>query len=128
MLERDAPLPTAAVGRRSREGIRIALIGARSRDRAVAWEPVAPLFISGLKGLLDQQTSETGAIDEKVSLDSLAAVQRYRFDKAVFGSQPRVDDLALDALDACVFSIASKVCGVEASVEVKGVFEIGQGD
>src|SRR3546814_15303693 len=69
VLERDAPMPAAALRDRLRIGARRAGIFARHRDRAIAGEPVRPVLESGFERLLDQQAAKARAVAEELHAD-----------------------------------------------------------
>ena len=69
VLERNAPLPSRLARRRPRIGSE--RIGARAghRHRPVAGQPVAPVLVTGLQRLLDQQSAKARAVDEEIGRD-----------------------------------------------------------
>ena len=99
MLQRDLPAPTGFVRDRARVRYRGARRFNRHGYRAVAGQPVGPVLVAGLQGLLDQQAAEARAVDEQVAFDELAVFQ-HSGDEACFGILPDVTDLPLDALEA----------------------------
>ena len=58
------------------------------------------MLVARLQGVLDQQAAKSGAIDVKIRLDPLPAVEGQRVDESVFGLQRHGFDAALGALDA----------------------------
>ena len=125
VLQRDLPAPAGPV----RDG---AGIGNGGADRtgldgqgAVGWQPMAPILVSGLQGLLDQQTPEASAIDEQVALDDGAGLHDQRLDMAIGAALANAGDLALDAARAGRLGHAAQELAVEAGVEVVGVVQPG---
>jgi hypothetical protein len=94
---------------------------------AVAQQPLAPVFIAGVQGLLDQQAPETRAVDEQVAGHGRAAVQRDRLDEAVLAAQVDLDDLGVDASHAVLLGDLAHQPGEQAGVEVQGPVEHRQG-
>jgi hypothetical protein len=126
VLQRNAPLPAG----RARGGARIGRdrvhAFAGHGQRAVARQPVRPVLVAGLQGLLDQQPAEARAVDEQFAIDALAAFQRHRFDEAVVGALVHLADLAFDALHAALLRQFAQEARVQGGVEVVGVGDVGQ--
>ena len=64
MLQGNAPLPACRSRRGARVGQEIAGALAGHCNRAIAGQPVRPVFIAGVERFFDQQAPEAGAIDE----------------------------------------------------------------
>ena len=126
VLQRDAPLPAGLAGGGARVRGRLGHARAGHGHGPVARQPVAPVLVTGLQGLLDQQAAEARAVDEQLALDALAAVEHDRFDEAVLAAQDRVDDLALGTHDAELLGVAAQVARVQAGIEMEGVEDVGQ--
>src|SRR5882672_9040261 len=112
MLQRNAPLPPGlARGRtRIRRGRGDPLAG--HRERAVAGQPVAPVLVTRVQRLLDEQPAKTRAVDEQVAGDFAAIGELHGIDEAVFTVLLHVYDLAFDTLDAIRFAEAAQEGGV----------------
>src|SRR5215469_14979948 len=76
MLQGNSPLPADIT--RCGKGVRgkrpVALTS--HRYSAVTWQPPRPVLVSALQRTFDQDTAETGTVDEEISLDLLAALER----------------------------------------------------
>src|SRR4029079_9122645 len=66
MLERNAPLPAGIASGRARVRGQRRDAGAWHRHCPSAWKPVAPVFVTGLQCLLDQQATEPRTVDEEI--------------------------------------------------------------
>src|SRR5581483_3303897 len=120
VLQRNAPSPArfargAAHVWRGRTDVL-----ARHRDRAVAGQPVRPVFVSRAQRLFDQQAAKTGAVDEQIAGDALAALQYDRLDETVFALHD-FDDFSLGAPRAARFGVAAQKFRVQARIEMIGV-------
>ena len=81
VLQRDAPLPAglprggARVGRERRD--------ARARDglRAIARQPLIPMFVADPERVADQERAHAGAVDEEVAVDFSPSVSRTLVDE-----------------------------------------------
>jgi hypothetical protein len=127
VLQRDAPHPAGRMGGGAGEGrqaiaAHLALVG----HGAVVGQPVVPVLEAGLQRPLDQQGAEARAVDEQVGLQHLAAVGGDRLDEAVLAAQGDVDHLALAPDHAALLGVVAQVAGIEAGVEMEGVFQARQ--
>ena len=61
-----------------------------------------------MQRLLDQQAAETGAIDEQIAFDALAAFHHYCVDMTIAVAQHGLFDLAFSALDAARLGVAAQ--------------------
>src|SRR6185437_9509411 len=126
VLQRDAPGPAglargAAHERRGRTGV-----FAGHDHCAVARQPMRPVLVAGVQGLLDQQPAETGAIEEQVALDAFAAFQYHRLDETVVAAQLHIDDRAFGTTHPQILRITTQQPPVQARVEMVGVGDVGQ--
>ena len=92
MLQRDAPLPTGFARRRTRVGSGGGEPFAGHRHGAVTRQPLAPVMVSGVQGLLDEQSAEPRAVHEEVASDLAAVGELQRLDVAVFAALLHFDD------------------------------------
>ncbi len=124
MLQRDLPLPARAVGNGARVGRYVVEreVGLQ-RQRAVVAQPLAPVFVTGLERLFDEQAAKAGAVEEQVAVDALARLHHHRFDEARLRILRDAGDLALDALDALGLAALAQVAGIQRGVEVIGVVD-----
>src|SRR5690606_9044754 len=72
---------------------------------------------------LDEQRTETRAVDEEVALDPAAVFQQQRGDVVAFAVQLHLGDLALAPRYAIGLGNLPQEAGVETGVEVVGVVE-----
>ena len=123
MLEADAPLPSRLA--RGRPRVWVKRLGPRAGNghRAVARQPPAPILITGLQRLLDQQSAEARAIDEEVRLDDLPAFERDRRDVAIFGGRD-VDDAPFGPPDAMHLGKRVQIFRIERGIEVKRIGDV----
>ena len=125
MLQRNAPAPAGLVGNRARvRNCRAHRFGLHGH-RAVAGQPLVPVLVAGLEGLLDEQPAKAGAVDEQVTFDGLARIQHQRFDEAALAVLLDLADLALDASHAELLGELAQEFGVHAGVEMIGVVHLG---
>src|SRR3954466_14787995 len=96
MLERDSPLPTRLARRGSSQRVDGSGAGARHGHRAVTRQPMAPVLVSGLQRLLDEEAAEARAVDEEIGLDDLPVLQGYGGNVAAL-MHADVDDFAFGA-------------------------------
>ncbi len=86
---------------------------------------MAPVFIAGVQGLLDQQAAKTGAVDEQVALDHLPVFQHQRLDKATVGMLAHLLDLALDAGGAIALRVGAQEARIQAGIQMVGIVHRG---
>ena len=103
----------------------VAGLFARDRQGPIAGEPVRPVDEPCLKGLLDQQRLEAGAVEIEVAVNDAAVLEVEGFDSAAFGVAFDFDDAAFDAGDAALFGVATQEMSVQARIEVVGVGKLG---
>ena len=126
VLQRNAPLPPGLARRRPRIGVQLVSRAARHRDRPITGQPVRPVLESGVQGPLDQQSAESGAVDEQLALDGGAGIEPDGADVALTLTQLDVDDAALDPLHAPRLAVAAQVAGVERGIEMEGIGDLRQ--
>ena len=123
VLQRNAPLPAGA----ARHGARVRqdAIGGTGlhRERAIGGQPLAPVFVTGLERLLDEQAAKAGAVDEQIAFDAPAVFHDQRGDVAVPAVLLDAGDLALDALDTLGLVLRTQVARVQPGVEVVRVVD-----
>src|SRR6187431_2399733 len=103
MLQRDAPLPAGAVRRGARQRDQWLHGAAGDRDRAVTGQPVRPVVVAGVQGLLDEQAMHARAVDEKITFDATTVVQHDGADESIRLALLHGDDFAFNAFDAFSF-------------------------
>src|SRR3954469_16051248 len=120
MLQRDAPAPARPVrdGLRDRRR-RAAQLRLHCR-RAVARQPVGPVFVSRLQGLLDEQPAKSRAVDEQIAFHDLVRMQYERLDESTLAILVRVADFSLDAADAAALRERAQEFAVLTRIEVVG--------
>src|SRR5690606_1868111 len=91
------------------------------RDCAIARQPARPFVVACFERLLDEQTAETGAVDEQVAFDRRAALHRERFDPAVLAALTNRHDFAFYALDTALLGKCTQVLRIESGVELESV-------
>src|SRR5579871_1473303 len=127
VLQRNAPLPTGLPCHHRRVGGWRRGVRALYDDGAVTREPVVPRLVPGLKCLLDEDPAKTGAIDEQIAGNRLAAIKRDRTNESVFRSKVDMADFALDALYATGLGKTPKVARKERRIEMKRIGDLVQG-
>ena len=126
MLQRDAPLPAGAVRGGARHRDQRLHGAAGDRDRAVTGQPVRPVFVAGVQGLLDEQAMHARTVDEQLTFDAAAIAQHDGADKSIRLALLHADDLAFNALDAVSLGQLAQESGVQSGVEVVGVRDFAQ--
>ena len=126
VLQRNSPLPAGGTrgGSRVRRGIADAVAG--NGDRTVAGQPVAPVLVTGLERLFDQQPAEAGAIDEEVAGDAATVFHYHSAHESRFRHPFHVDHLSFHPLDTQAFGECAKVAGVQRRIEVIGIRDVGE--
>src|SRR5690606_25247266 len=126
MLQRNAPLPAgfARGGTRVRRELTAALT--RYRHGAVAWQPMAPIFVTRLECLLDQQAAKAGAVDEEIAFDTLAAFEHDRRDEPVLAPLLHVHNLPFGTNHAPLLGVTPQEARIQCRVEVKRISNIGK--
>ena len=100
MLHGNVPAPAGGVRVTRGIGLRGFIDDGLERHRAVAGQPVRPVFVAGLQRAFDEQPAKARAVDEEIAGDHLAVLELERFDEAVVGFVRDLLDLAFDALHA----------------------------
>jgi len=72
MLQRNAPLPATGVRRGTCVGRELSPVVAGHGHRAIDGQPLRPVFVAGVQGLLDQEPSEARAVNEQIAFHPLA--------------------------------------------------------
>ena len=125
MLQGNAPLPTGFTCGGARERFQGTVALAGYRHGPVAGQPVAPVLIAGLQGILNQKTAKPRAIDEEIGCQALAIGQRDSLDEPVFASKMHRDDLAFDPPDPTRLGAPPQERRVKRRVEVIGIGKAG---
>src|SRR6185312_1941510 len=95
MLEWNAPLPPRRASSRARvRNQRLEPLGGH-RQRAITRQPTRPALESGLQHAFDEQSPQTGTIDEQVPVDHLFPVRAHRPDDTRVRMLADRPDLAL---------------------------------
>ena len=77
VLQGNTPLPAGPVRRGAGVGQQLWRRFTGNGQRRVTLQPLGPVLVAGLQGLLDQETAKTRTVDEKVAFDPLAAGQQH---------------------------------------------------
>ena len=126
MLQRDAPLPAGAVRGGARHRDQRLHGAAGDRDRAVTGQPVRPILVAGVQGLLDEQALHARAVDEKITFDAAAIAQHDGADESIRLALLHGDDFAFNAFDALSLGQLAQESGIQSGVEVVGVRDFAQ--
>ena len=120
VLQRDTPAPASIMSNRA--GIGNGRPGGfcLHGQRAVGVQPMGPVLIAGLQGLLDQQSAKPGAVDEEVALDLLAIVEHERADEAGLALLAHLIDPALHAADAELLGHGAQEFRIQPGIEMIG--------
>src|SRR5215216_2935287 len=73
MLRRDLPLPPGLLRRGPRVRAGRAIVLTRHGERAIAWQPMTPIYPRDAERLVEQQRSEARAVEEEFSRHDLPA-------------------------------------------------------
>ena len=96
--------------------------------RAIAGQPVVPILVTRVQRVLDQEAAKSGAIDEEISLDALAAVEGQRLDESVFGLERHGLNLTLRPLYARGLRNVAQISCKQRRIELQGIGDSGQGE
>src|SRR5258706_15888485 len=127
VLQRYTPLPPRAVGGRSRDRQQDLIRFARHRDGPVAGEPVAPVLITSVERLFDQQPPSPRTVDEQVTGNSFSGSQHHGLDEPVWFAQHGVDYLSFGADGPARLAVLPEESRIKAGIEMKGVGDIREG-
>lgn len=84
---------------------------------------MAPVFVPGPQRLFDKQAAKARAVDEQVTLEGLAVLQRDTGDETRLAVERDIGDPALLAHHAAALGEAAQEQGVAARIEVIGVVD-----
>src|ERR1700722_6663924 len=82
-----------------------------------------PIIVAGFQSLLDKQPSETGAVDEEIARDTLAAIEHDRVDETIV-AENRLHDFAFRPTRAACFRVLAQKTRIQRGIEMVGIRDV----
>src|SRR3954470_7351180 len=123
MLQRDAPLPACIPRRRARVSDGRFTCRARNGNSSVTRQPMTPILVPCVQGLLDQKTAKSGTVNEQIALDTLAPLECHAADEAILRENVCVNDFAFSAIHSSRDGVLAQIGAIEIRVELERIRE-----